>query len=565
MSKRLVLSFAVLLSVPAFAQSGERIAWQHPSLELYRAGVSDQGGRARIELCVQAKQGARGGATSVGYPRYRTSWGAWKDCVVGGLDRSRSLHAAADTSACFSVLLPEDAAELELPMGDRILEIPVAGWLNARASDPTPEPELEREPEPDASPGPVTQVEDPWGDETTPAPVPAAAAAPPAGPKLVLAAERTVEGAAVPVARDQIVSVHLRVQNAGGGAARGAAVWIEPGPGVFAAKDGASRIDLGDVAPGGAADFVYRCYADRSAAALSFQVTLEQAGSVAVTSATVVSFPLAQAGPPPRPASDVDGDVAASVSARPSALAVVFGVGAYAKAPGATFAAADAKTATRYFEKALGIPAARIELLLDGEVTLGQMQRIFGSEGWLARRVSPDSEVFIFFAGHGMAETEKFSPYLLPTDGDPDYLRQTAFSLDKLIGMLGSLGARRTTLFLDACFSGLSREGVALLDNARPLFIEQVARVPSGLSVFSAGSRGQIVSSLDEQGHGVFSYYLFKGIAGDADLDHDRRILASELKSYLEDTVPRAAQSLDREQNPNIVLADPEEVLVQLP
>jgi hypothetical protein len=244
---------------------------------------------------------------------------------------------------------------------------------------------------------------------------------------------------------------------------------------------------------------------------------------------------------------------------------VVLGVGKYAKAPEATFAATDAKTAARYFENLLGVPGPRIELLLDGEVTLGQMQRIFGMDGWLARRVSPDSEIFVFFAGHGMAELETFSPYLLPADADPDYLRQTAFSLDRMIEMIASLGARRTTLFLDACFSGRSREGSALLDDGRPLLIEQTRRVPAGLSIFSAGSGGQIVSALEDQGHGVFSYYLFKGVAGDADLDQDRRVLASELKSYLDDAVPRAALSLDREQTPGIALADPEQVLVQLP
>jgi len=120
-------------------------------------------------------------------------------------------------------------------------------------------------------------------------------------------------------------------------------------------------------------------------------------------------------------------------------------------------------------------------------------------------------------------------------------------------------------VFLDACFSGISREGAPLLEDARPLVIEQAPRAPTGLSIFSAGSRGQVVSSLDREGHGIFSYYLFKGLAGDADLDHDRRILASELKSYLEGEVPRAARTIDREQTPGIVLADGAEVLVQLP
>jgi hypothetical protein len=244
---------------------------------------------------------------------------------------------------------------------------------------------------------------------------------------------------------------------------------------------------------------------------------------------------------------------------------VVLGAEKYANAPAASFAADDATTAARYFEKALGIPATRIELLRDGEVTLGQMQRIFGTDGWLARRVTSDSEVFVYFAGHGMAELERFSPYLVPADADPEYLRQTALSLDRLIEMLGALHARRTTLFLDACFSGRSRDGDPLLANARPLVIEEAPRLSEGLSIFSAGSGNQIVSALERQGHGLFSYYLFKGLAGGADLDHDRRILASELKSFLEDAVPRAAQSIDREQTPGIALAGGEEVMVQLP
>ena len=262
---------------------------------------------------------------------------------------------------------------------------------------------------------------------------------------------------------------------------------------------------------------------------------------------------------------DVVHALGTSLSARPNGLAVVLGVERYAKIPEASFAAADATTAALYFEKVLGIPSTRIARVLDGEATLGEMQRIFGPDGWLARRVVPDSEIFVFFAGHGTAELETFSPYLLPADGDPEYLRQTALSLDRLIEMVASLSARRTTLFLDACFSGLTREGSALVEDSRPLVVERVPRAPAGLSIFSAGSRGQRVSALEAEGHGVFSYLLFKGVAGAADLDHDRRVLASELKAYLEDAVPRAALSLDREQSPGIVLADPDEVLVQLP
>ncbi len=520
MSKLALVPLAALLAGWAPARADETIPWQHPALELYRSGVHDESGRLRMEFCVRPKAGALEGTTSVGYPQYETPWGRWIDCPIAGIDMHRLLRASTDSgSACFSVLVAPDATTVALRLDHRALEIPVAGRLEVRGADP----------------------------------------------KIVLAEERSLEGAPLPVPRDRIVGVRLRVRNLGGSTARALAVWIEPGVGVFAAKDGASRIALGDLPPGAAADFIYRCYADRSAVALSFQVTFQQADTASEATGSVVSFPLEQSSPPPVFVSDVDEDIASSLSARPSALAVVLGVEQYAKAPEATFAAADATTAAPYFEKLLGIPRSRIELVLDREVTLGQMQRIFAADGWLARRLVPDSEIFVFFAGHGMAEPQTFSPYLLPTDGDPEYLRQTAFSLDKLIEMVEALGARRTTLFLDACFSGLSREGDALLEDGRPLLLEQAPRVTAGLSVFSAGSRGQLVSALPEQRHGLFSYHLFKGLSGDADGDHDRRVLASELKSYLEDAVPRAATSLDREQSPGIVLTGPDQVLVQLP
>ena len=62
--------------------------------------------------------------------------------------------------------------------------------------------------------------------------------------------------------------------------------------------------------------------------------------------------------PAPSPlTSDVDRFVPSGITARPDALAVVLGVGSYDTAPEARFAAEDARTAARYFEHALGIPA----------------------------------------------------------------------------------------------------------------------------------------------------------------------------------------------------------------
>jgi uncharacterized caspase-like protein len=146
-----------------------------------------------------------------------------------------------------------------------------------------------------------------------------------------------------------------------------------------------------------------------------------------------------------------------------------------------------------------------------------------------------------------------------------NYVQQTAYPLDLMIERLAELGARSTTLFLDACFSGLTREGQALLEGARPLVLVPVHRRVSGVSLFSAARGTQVASSFDAEGHGLFSFILFKGLAGAADGNADGRIVAGELKRFLEEEVPPAAARLDREQNPTIFLADEDHLLVRLP
>ena len=109
--------------------------------------------------------------------------------------------------------------------------------------------------------------------------------------------------------------------------------------------------------------------------------------------------------------------------------------------------------------------------------------------------------------------------------------------LDNLI----ALDARTVTVFLDACFSGLTRQGGSIVPGARPLIIVPDRARPPGVSIYSAASGSQIAHALDEKGHGLFTYLLFRGLGGGADFDGDRRIVAGELKDYLDDLVPRAA------------------------
>jgi hypothetical protein len=84
-----------------------------------------------------------------------------------------------------------------------------------------------------------------------------------------------------------------------------------------------------------------------------------------------------------------------------------------------------------------------------------------------------------------------------------------------------------------------------------------------GVSLFSAAQGAQLASADHAQGHGLFSYYLFKGLGGAADLDGSGEVTAGELKFYLEERVLAAAAELDREQSPSVFLEDADHVLVR--
>ena len=156
----------------------------------------------------------------------------------------------------------------------------------------------------------------------------------------------------------------------------------------------------------------------------------------------------------------------------------------------------------------------------------------------------------------------KIRLYLIPYDGDPNYASQTGYEMDKLYDQLSNLGARSTTVFLDACFTGSNRESEILLAGARPVFMEVDESATRDVTVFSASSGKEISSAWPEKKHGLFSYYLMKGMRGDADANKDNQITVGELGDYVKENVSDMAGMLDREQTPGLQTLDEQKVLI---
>ena len=53
--------------------------------------------------------------------------------------------------------------------------------------------------------------------------------------------------------------------------------------------------------------------------------------------------------------------------------------------------------------------------------------------------------------------------------------------------------------------------------------------------------------------HGIFSFYLMKGLEGFADGDNDGKIKIKELDEYLKTSVSRNALSINKRQNPQVI------------
>jgi hypothetical protein len=243
------------------------------------------------------------------------------------------------------------------------------------------------------------------------------------------------------------------------------------------------------------------------------------------------------------------------------AVAIIIGIANYKNLPKAEFASDDARVFYDYAQRALGVRPENIKLLVDGDADEIEIIRAFTS--WLPTRAKKNvTDVYVFYSGHGLPADDGKNLYLLPVRVDRDFLARTAILQSELNIYLEKVKPKSVTIFLDSCYSGLARTGEPLLANARPVSLKAVeSAFPSNFTVISASQFDQISSSSLELGHGIFSYYLMRGMEGDADGNKDGKITAGEMQEYLSDKVSRQAMSINRKQDTQLV-GDPSRVLV---
>jgi hypothetical protein len=243
------------------------------------------------------------------------------------------------------------------------------------------------------------------------------------------------------------------------------------------------------------------------------------------------------------------------------AVAIIIGIQNYKRVPKAEFANNDAKEFYEYAIRGLGIKPENIKLLIDEEADELEIVKAF--ENWLPLQVTKNkTDVYVFYSGHGLPSPDGQSLYFLPYGVDKQYLSRTAVGQKEVVALLTASKPKSVTMFIDACYSGQTRGGETLLASAKPLALKADTNAfPANFTVITASSSDQISSSSPVLKHGIFSFYLMKGMEGDADGNKDGKITAGEMQEYLSDKVSRQAMSMSRKQDTQLV-GDATRVLV---
>lgn len=239
-------------------------------------------------------------------------------------------------------------------------------------------------------------------------------------------------------------------------------------------------------------------------------------------------------------------------------VAVVIGVEQYDFLPQAPYAAHDASLISHYFKTRLGVE--KVIVHTDKEVTGFFFENLFNSvDGELNRVIEKGkTDLYIYYSGHGITSADGTDMYLIPVDCKLRHVDRQGYSLNSLFKELAGLPVRSTTVFLDACFSGLgkfSQSGIPMnLTGQKGVRVKPLLSQPwlhnPDFRVFTSSSTNQPSLVLDEARMGLFSYFLATGLCGKADSDGDGCLKADELYEYIYSNVIENSRKIYQEQTP---------------
>ena len=198
------------------------------------------------------------------------------------------------------------------------------------------------------------------------------------------------------------------------------------------------------------------------------------------------------------------------------------------------FAAQDAESFKNYLNVMYGMPKENIILLINA--TYGEMSQSIAKFKKLMEFDGEKNNFIFYYSGHGMPDEKTNDPYIMPVDIS-GYTVNQAISLNKLLSDFSNANYNSCSLFIDACFSGVSRSPEPLIrvkgvgkwkikktkSSTRSFYnFDLITDSDNNLSdfvnpnigkkmVLFSSSSGEETSLTDEKNqHGLFTFHLLK-------------------------------------------------------
>jgi tetratricopeptide (TPR) repeat protein len=236
---------------------------------------------------------------------------------------------------------------------------------------------------------------------------------------------------------------------------------------------------------------------------------------------------------------------AAATPAGGQTYALLIGVSKYQRLPQEQwlqFADADATL----FEKHVlsprggGLPPENVLKLTDDKATTAAMRNAF--QTFLKGRATKKDTVLVLIAGHGTVESPgSKGAYILTHDSDPQDLAGTAMPMAEVQTLINDELSKvgRVAVFVDVCRAG----NIGSIKNTTVNTMVEKLGEAEGEILGLMASRPKELSYEGPQfggGHGAFSYFLLKALAGAADKNGDGKVDVNEVINYVQSEVSKS-------------------------
>lgn len=198
-------------------------------------------------------------------------------------------------------------------------------------------------------------------------------------------------------------------------------------------------------------------------------------------------------------------------------------------------------------EKGGSVPKENIVLLLNEEAT---KENIIKKSKELFANVKEKDRIFFFFSGHGL--NRRFMPYDVTRTGD------NVLYFSEVAEIFRHAKCNTKLLIADACFSGTMKKWIEEGRRDRNVDEEEQKKLAAAqnkinIAIITSCTENEKSIELNTIEQGIFTYYLIKGLEGEANQDDNEYITLKELIEFVNKKVKAKAAECKGKQTPGIM------------